>query len=108
MSGSMTQFRPKDDQPMAEARTKMFNIYFAKSLKSMKVYVGLTNKTPSDRVAEHNHGSNVWSRSNGPFDLIYYEKYYCKEDAAAREKFYKSGFGKRIKKLICEEISKGL
>ncbi|MCX6810895.1 MAG: GIY-YIG nuclease family protein [Candidatus Berkelbacteria bacterium] len=92
---------------MAEARATMYYIYFAKSLKNQKIYVGFTSRDPKIRLCEHNSGSSTWSNQNGPFELIYLEKYYCKEDAVAREKFYKSGFGKRIKKLICEEVIKG-
>ena len=81
---------------------EMFAVYFAESLKNGKVYVGHTNKEPRARVKEHNEGTNKWSRLNGPFKLIYYEKYNCKEDAAFRENFYKSGFGRQVKKLIID------
>ena len=84
----------------------MYYVYFAKSLKNNKVYVGLTKKEPKIRVGEHNHGSNKWSRNNKPLKLIYFETYTCKEDATSREKFYKSGVGKRVKKCLIEEFSK--
>lgn len=83
----------------------MYFVYFAISLKNRKVYVGKTEKEPGQRVLEHNQGTSPWTRSNGPFKLIYYEKYICKEDASARELFYKSGIGKKIKKLIIETMS---
>ncbi|MEI8061196.1 MAG: GIY-YIG nuclease family protein [Candidatus Berkelbacteria bacterium] len=83
----------------------MFYIYFARSLKNNKVYVGYTEKHPDERVLDHNHGSNKWSKINKPFILIYFEEYHCKIDALSREKFYKSGFGKNIKKLIIESLS---
>jgi putative endonuclease len=76
----------------------MYSVYFAKSRKNGKVYVGYTEKDPKERVIEHNQGSNKWSSQNGPFTLIYYEGFLCKDDARLREKFYKSGIGKRIKK----------
>ncbi len=66
--------------------------------------MGKTNQEPEQRIREHNSGSNQWTDRNGPFKLIYYEKYICKEDATARELFYKSGFGKKIKKLITESV----
>lgn len=77
-----------------------------KSLRHGKVYVGSTSKKPTIRVDEHNRGVNVWSKHNGPFKLIYYEEYRCKADASNREIFYKTGFGKNIKKLIVEYIDK--
>jgi len=82
----------------------MYYIYFLESLKNKKIYVGYTNKNPHDRLNEHNLGCNDWSSKNKPFILIYYEKYYCKTDAICREKFYKSGFGKKIKKIIIDTL----
>ncbi|MGE5041768.1 MAG: GIY-YIG nuclease family protein [Candidatus Levyibacteriota bacterium] len=82
----------------------MFHVYFAKSLKNGKVYVGHTGKEPEERVKEHNNSANEWSKNNKPFKLIYYERYSCKEDAVSREKFYKTGFGKRIKYLIIDSL----
>lgn len=82
----------------------MYRIYFAKSIKNEKVYVGSTSKDPGKRVNEHNHGSNSWSKQNAPFKLIYYESFLCKNDALQRERFYKSGIGKRIKQAIIKEM----
>jgi putative endonuclease len=82
----------------------MYYIYFAKSLKNNKVYVGYTGKKPEERIKEHNQGSNYWSKLNKPLKLIYYESYFCREDAKLREEFFKMGFGKRIKKLIIQEL----
>lgn len=79
-------------------------LYFARSMKNGKVYVGFTAKDPKIRVKEHNEGSNRWSSSNKPLKLIYYESYICEQDAKQREKFYKSGFGKKIKSIIVQEL----
>lgn len=78
----------------------MFAVYFAKSLKNGKIYVGLTSKEVKERIKDHNYGSSKWSKQNGPFELVYFEKYYCKQDALQREKFYKSGFGRQIRNAI--------
>lgn len=79
-------------------------VYFAKSLKNGKIYVGSTTKQPGERVKEHNEGTNKWTRENGPFKLIYYETYICEQDARAREKFYKTGMGNRVKLAIVKEM----
>ena len=68
----------------------------------------MTSKSPPQRIKEHNSGSNKWSNQNKPLKLLYYEVYICKEDALLREKFYKTGFGKRIKYAIISEIEKDL
>lgn len=75
-------------------------VYFIESEKNKKVYVGLTSKSPQQRLQEHNNGSNQWSRHNKPFHLCYFERYQCFNDGRQRESFYKTGFGKSIKKLI--------
>lgn len=82
----------------------MFYVYFAKSLKNGKIYVGSTTKDPNVRVKEHNQGNNKWTKSNRPLKLIYYESFICKDDALSRERFYKTGMGKRIKKAIIYEM----
>lgn len=84
----------------------MFCIYFAKSEKNGKIYVGFTEKDPKDRVGDHNSGSSKWSRRNKPLKLIYYETYACKRDALEREKFYKTGIGKRVKYAIVKEFDR--
>jgi putative endonuclease len=78
----------------------MYYVYYAKSLSNNKVYVGKTSKEPLLRIEEHNKGSNDWTKRNGPFKLIYYEEFCCQPDAAARERFYKSGIGRKIKAAI--------
>ncbi len=82
----------------------MYYVYFAKSLKNGKIYVGSTSKKPQIRIEEHNHSSNVWTKANKPFKLVYYETYICKEDVLGREKFYKTGIGKKIKKAIVDNM----
>ena len=85
----------------------MFFVYFLKSLKSGKSYVGVTSKGVEKRLEQHNLGSNIWTKNNRPFNLLYYESYHCREDAFSRERFYKSGVGKKIKKLIIDGLSIG-
>jgi len=82
----------------------MYYLYFARSLKNKKVYVGMTKKEPTTRINKHNTGSSSWSKNNLPLELLYFEKYYCKKDAHMRELFYKSGFGRQIKKCIIASV----
>jgi len=84
----------------------MHYVYFIKSERNRKIYVGFTEKMPIDRLTEHNKGANKWTKENGPFKLVYYEAYICESDARRRELFYKSGFGKSIKKAIVEYLDK--
>ena len=82
----------------------MYFVYFLKSQRHEKFYVGMTAKDPKVRVLEYNNDSNVWTRQNGPFILVYYEEYLCKQDALKRERFYKTGFGRKIRDAILKTI----
>ena len=84
----------------------MYYTYFIRSEKNNKIYVGYTSKDPKIRTKEHNLGSNIFTKQNAPFKLIYIEKYYCLKDAQLKEDFYKMGFGKQIKFLIVNELTK--
>lgn len=83
----------------------MFYVYFVESLKNHKVYVGSTSLSPESRLEQHNRGHNKYTSLNRPFKLIYYESYHCKQDALNREKFYKMGFGRKIKDVIVKCIT---
>ncbi len=82
----------------------MYSVYFLKA-KNNKIYVGVTSKTPEERLKEHNLGSNQSTKQNKPFTLIYFERYHCLRDAMLREKFYKTGVGRQIKGLIVKCMS---
>jgi putative endonuclease len=74
----------------------MFRIYVLKSLRNGKRYAGYTSKTAEDRLAEHNSGTNSFTRQNKPFILVYTEEYSTKTEAVKREKFLKSGKGREF------------
>jgi len=56
----------------------------------------------AEAVEEHNSGSNKWSKQNKPLKLIYFEQFICEQDARMREKFFKTGVGKKLKKIIID------
>ena len=74
----------------------MFIVYVLRSRKNGKRYVGYTGKDVNDRLYEHNIGSNAYTRRNRPFDLCYSEQYTDKSEAMLREKFLKSGQGRKF------------
>jgi len=83
-------------RPDADKMILMFTVYVLRSLKNSKRYVGYTSKDVLKRLSEHNAGSNKWTRSNGPFKLVYSEQYASKTEAIVREKFLKSGQGRKF------------
>lgn len=74
----------------------MFTVYVLKSEKNGKCYIGYTGKDAVVRLNEHNAGSNKYTRQNSPFILLYTEEYEEKADAMKREKFLKSGQGRKF------------
>ena len=73
----------------------MFTVYILRSLKNKKRYVGHTSKAALIRLREHNAGGSKWTRENGPFVIIHTEEYCDKKEAMKREKFLKSGQGRK-------------
>jgi predicted GIY-YIG superfamily endonuclease len=80
----------------------MYFVYILRSLESGKTYVGRTELLPETRLRQHNLGSNEWTSHNGPFELIYYERFHCKQDSMERETFLKSGVGNKLVALVRE------
>jgi len=72
----------------------MWYIYVLESLTDKKWYTGLTNDINA-RLRKHNTGQVKSTKSRKPFKIIYYEFCLHKKDAEAREKYLKSGMGKR-------------
>ena len=64
------------------------------SLKDNQFYVGLTTDLPV-RVQQHNSGLVTSTKKRVPFELIYWEGCLDESDAAQREHYLKSGWGKR-------------
>ncbi len=79
---------------------KNYSVYVIKSEKNGKRYIGMTVKDIKERLKEHNSGSNKFTRNNKPFNVLYYEKGYCKPCAIIRERFLKSGRGRKLLDII--------
>ena len=79
---------------MSPVRPEWFYTYVLKSKKDMKFYTGVTNNLKR-RIAQHNTGLVPSTKSRIPFELVYFEGCLAKSDAYAREKYLKSGMGKR-------------
>jgi len=74
----------------------MFFVYVLKSLKNRKRYVGSTKLKPEDRLKKHNSGTNKFTKGNRPFILVYQEEHTNVTMARKREKFLKSGVGRKF------------
>ncbi len=73
----------------------MFYVYLLHSAKDNGFYVGYSTDLKR-RLSEHTRGASLATKSRGPWKLVYYEAYTEREDAEGREKFLKSGAGRRF------------
>ena len=72
-----------------------FYTYVLMSQKDGNFYTGVTNNLKK-RFEEHNSGSVFSTKHRVPLKLIYFEACLAKNDAYRREKYLKTGMGKRF------------
>jgi putative endonuclease len=72
-------------------------VYVLQSKKDGKWYTGCTEDVRK-RFNEHNKGQVLSTKGRGPFEIIYVEGSLNSGDAFAREKYLKTGMGKRYLK----------
>ncbi len=63
----------------------MYYVYFLKSIKDSKYYIGCSSRQPGDRLKEHNAGMVKSTKNRRPFILVYSEKFDNKKAAFKRE-----------------------
>lgn len=71
--------------------------YVLQSKKDNKWYTDSTNNLRK-RFKEHNNNKITSTKSRSPFKIIYYEVCLNEQDARIREKYLKTGMGKRYLK----------
>ena len=80
----------------------MFYTYVLKSKKDNRLYVGCTDNMKR-RLQQHNDGQVSATSYRLPLELVYYEACCKKEDAIARERSLKTGFGRAyLKRRIAQ------
>ena len=75
----------------------MYFVYLLENQEN-RWYIGYTPKEPHERLSKHNKGLVQSTKAYRPWSLIYYEAYLNRSDATGREKFLKSGSGRRFLK----------
>src|SRR3989338_7938289 len=76
-----------------------FYTYVLYSLKDKRFYIGFTNNL-KNRLTLHAKGQVIATKNRLPVKLIHYEYFVNEKDAKAREKFLKSGYGRKQFKEI--------
>jgi putative endonuclease len=73
----------------------MYFVYVLWSEKLHKRYVGHTQNIES-RLKEHNSGKVHFTKAGIPWRIVYKEEYPSRSEAMKREKFLKSGKGRKL------------
>jgi putative endonuclease len=73
----------------------MFYTYVLQSKSDKNFYIGFTNDLKK-RFSLHNQGKVESTKNRLPFVLVYYEACLNQKDALKREKYFKTGFGRRF------------
>jgi len=81
-------------ESVSPVRPKWFYTYVLMSEADGELYTGVTDNLVR-RLAQHNAESVSSTKSRVPLKLIYFEACLQKEDAYRREKYLKTGMGKR-------------
>jgi len=75
----------------------MFYAYVLQSAADAGLYIGYSSDLRK-RLAAHKRGAADATSFRGPWKLIYYEAYLGQADALGRERYLKSGGGRRFLK----------
>jgi putative endonuclease len=81
----------------------MYYTYVLLSEKDNAFYIGFT-KDLKERFQEHQSGNVSSTKNRRPLKLIYYEACLNEIDAIKREKYFKTGFGRRFLKNRTENF----
>ena len=73
---------------------KYYYVYILQSDLDQNFYTGYTDNL-NRRIKEHNNGKVKSTTNRRPFKLVYWEGCLNRHDAAKREKYLKTAWGKR-------------
>ena len=72
----------------------MYYVYVIKSVKYLNRYIGNTDNIQK-RIKEHNEGKSRYTSGRRPWVLIYQEGFETRGEVMKREKFLKTGQGRK-------------
>ena len=73
----------------------MHYVYVLRSVTDYGLYIGYSANLRK-RIQQHVQGDSFATSYRGPWKLIYYEAYLERHDALGRERYLKSGGGRRF------------
>jgi putative endonuclease len=75
----------------------MFYVYVLRSETDLGLYIGYSENLRR-RLRQHIGGAALATSHRGPWKLVYYEAYVEEADALGRERYLKSGGGRKLLK----------
>jgi putative endonuclease len=79
----------------------MYYVYVLRSIGDDGLYIGYSANLRK-RFRQHVQGDSLATSQRRPWKLIYYEAYLEQADAIGRERYLKSGAGRRFKSSACK------
>lgn len=80
----------------------MYFVYVLRSCRTGRFYTGST-ADPNRRLSEHNSGVSFSTRRGRPWELVHFEKFQTRAQAARRERHFKSGKGREeLQSMLAE------
>jgi len=84
----------------------VYYVYALWNKRHDKIYVGMS-KNPDRRLAGHNAGLSTFTRNYRPWHRLYLVEVSSAAEARKKEKYYKSGWGRKMLKSKLEEWQSG-
>jgi len=91
----------------SDVSNSKFYTYILYSQKDKGFYIGFTNNL-KNRLTLHAKGQVISTKNRLPIKLIHYEYFINRADAEARERFLKSGYGRKQFKEILKQTMENL
>jgi len=80
-----------------------YKIYILFSETFKRTYVGFS-EDPSKRLEAHNSGKVISTKKYMPWRIVYLEEFSDYNEVRKKEKYYKSGAGRRKIRVIFDEL----
>ncbi len=81
----------------------MHYVYVLRSTSNDGLYIGYSSNLRK-RLQQHAEGDSFATSYRGPWKLIYYEAYLERDDALGRERYLKSGSGRKFLKTTAKAL----
>lgn len=103
--GKLSPLMTEEDKSFDELRINVMAYTYILRLSNGKYYVGSTYNL-QNRLREHSAGHDFYTKAHLPVELVYFEEYPTKEEAAKREYQLKGWSREKKENLISGKWTK--